>query len=137
MKVAEIMTSGPLTIAVEESAAAAAELMRDSDVGALIVTDARGVRGVVTDRDITVRVVAAQLDPRTTALAEIVAPDLVAVSPDDDVDTAVELMRGNALRRLPVLQGEDLVGVVSLGDVAIERDSGPALADISSEPPNN
>src|SRR3954451_21533754 len=114
MKVAEIMTSGPLTIAVEESAAAAAELMRDSDVGALIVTDARGVRGVVTDRDITVRVVAAQLDPRTTALAEIVAPDLVAVSPDDDVDTAVELMRGNALRRLPVLQGEDLVGVVSL-----------------------
>jgi CBS domain-containing protein len=128
MKVAEIMTSGPLTIAVEESAAAAAELMRDGDVSALIVTDGRGVRGVVTDHDITVRVVAAQLDPRTTALTEFVAPDVVAVSPGDDIDTAVELMQGNALRRLPVLDGEHLVGVVSLGDVAIDQDNNEPVA---------
>ncbi|MDG6109951.1 CBS domain-containing protein [Dactylosporangium aurantiacum] len=136
-QVKDIMTSGPVTIDVSESVAAAAELMREADVGALVVTDTSGVRGILTDRDVTVRVVAAGCDPATTAVGDVVAPDLVAVSPQDDLDTAVELMRTNALRRLPVLDGERLVGIVSLGDLAIERDATSALADISAQAPNH
>lgn len=136
-QVKDIMTSGPITVDVGESVAAAAELMRESDVGALVVTDSSGVRGVMTDRDVTIRVVAAGWDPATTAVGDVVAPDLVAISPQDDLDTAVELMRTNALRRLPVLDGEHLVGIVSLGDLAIERDATSALADISARTPNH
>ena len=134
--VKDIMTNAPLTIDVGASVTAAAELMREADIGALVVTDSSGVRGVLTDRDVTVRVVAAGSDPATTAVGDIVAPDLVAVSPHDDVDTATELMRTNALRRLPVLDGERLVGIVSLGDLAIDRDATSALADISAEAPS-
>ncbi|MGI5177045.1 CBS domain-containing protein [Dactylosporangium sp. CA-152071] len=131
------MTSAPLTIDVDAPITAAAELMRDADIGALVVTATSGVRGVLTDRDVTVRVVATGADPATTAVGDVVAPDLVAVSPHDDVDTATELMRTNALRRLPVLDGDNLVGIVSLGDLAIDRDPTSPLADISSEAPNN
>ncbi|MFF5231714.1 CBS domain-containing protein [Dactylosporangium sp. NPDC000521] len=131
------MTSAPRTIDVDDPITAAAELMRDADIGAVVVTDTSGVRGVLTDRDVAIRVVAAGADPATTAVGDVVAPDLVAVSPQDDVDTATELMRTNALRRLPVLDGDNLVGIVSLGDLAIDRDPTSPLADISSEPPNN
>jgi CBS domain-containing protein len=81
--------------------------------------------------------VAEDLDPRRAVLAEVVTHDLVAVSKDDDLDTAVELMRTHAVRRLPVLDGERLVGVVSLGDLAVEREKDSALAQISAEEPNN
>jgi CBS domain-containing protein len=137
VQVREMMTNEPLTVNTGDTLTQAARLMRDADVGALIVTDGGDVRGVVTDRDITVRAVAEELDPRTTRLAEIVTHDLVAVSPDDDVETAVELMRTHAVRRLPVLAGEEVVGIVSLGDLAVERDTDSALADISAEEPNN
>jgi CBS domain-containing protein len=136
-KVHEVMTRNPITMRPDETLVAAARQMRDADVGAVIVVDGGQVRGVVTDRDVTVRAVAEDLDPRRVHLAEVVTHDLVAVSADDDVDTAVELMRTHAVRRLPVLEGERLVGVVSLGDLAIERDSGSALAEISAEEPNN
>lgn len=71
--VKDIMTNAPLTIDVGSSVTAAAELMRDADVGALVVTDSSGVRGVLTDRDVTVRVVATGNDPATTAVGDIVA----------------------------------------------------------------
>jgi CBS domain-containing protein len=135
--VKDIMTTAPLTIDVGDPVTAAAEMMRDADVGALVVTDSSGVRGVLTDRDITIRVVAPGNDPATTAVGDIVAPDLVAVSPDDDLVTATELMRTHALRRLPVLDGERLAGIVSLGDLAIDQEATSTLADISTEPPNN
>jgi CBS domain-containing protein len=136
-KVREIMTREPVMVDINETLIQAARQMRDADVGALIVTHTGDVRGVVTDRDITVRGVAEELDTGTTRLADIVTHDLVAVSPDDDVDTAVELMRTHAVRRLPVLDGERPVGIVSLGDLAVERDSNSVLAQISAEEPNN
>lgn len=132
-----VMTTAPLTVGQEQTLTDAARQMRDADVGVLIVTDGGQVRGVLTDRDIVVRAVADELDPRTTRLADVITHDLIAVSPNDDVDTAVELMRTHAVRRLPVLDGEELVGVVSLGDLAVERDSGSVLADISTDEPNN
>ena len=136
-KVREVMTRDPLMVDINETLTRAAQQMRDADVGALIVTHTDDVRGVVTDRDITVRGVAEQLDPSSARLADIVTHDLVAVSPDDDVETAVELMRTHAVRRLPVLDGEQPVGMVSLGDLAMERDRDSALAQISAEEPNN
>jgi CBS domain-containing protein len=136
-QVRELMTRAPLMVDVNDTLTQAARQMRDADVGVLIVTHTGDVRGVVTDRDITVRAVADELDPRTTRLAEIITHDLVAVSPEDDVATAVELMRTHAVRRLPVLDGEKVVGIVSLGDLAVERDSDSVLAQISADEPNN
>lgn len=136
-KVREVMTRELLMVDIDETLTQAARQMRDADVGALVVTQSGAVRGVVTDRDITVRGVAEELDSSSTRLAEIITHDLVVVSPDDDVDTAVELMRTHAVRRLPVLEDEQPVGIVSLGDLAVERDSDSVLAQISAEEPNN
>jgi CBS domain-containing protein len=136
-KVADLMTRDPLTVGQEVTLTDAARQMRDAGVGVLIVTRGAEVRGVLTDRDIVVRAVADELDPGTTRIADIVTHDLVAVSPGDDIDTAAEMMRTHSVRRLPVLDGEQLVGVVSLGDLALRRDGGPVLADISSDEPNN
>ena len=136
-KVRDLMTPDPLTVGQEVTLTDAARQMRDADVGVLIVTQGPEVRGVLTDRDIVVRAVADDLDPATTRIAEIVTHDLVAVSPGDDIDTVAEMMRTHSVRRLPVLDGERLVGVVSLGDLAAQRDSGSVLADISTDEPNN
>ena len=136
-KVSDLMTPDPLTVGQEVTLTDAARQMRDADVGVLIVTHGPEVRGVLTDRDIVVRAVADDLDPATTRIAEIVTHDLVAVSPGDDIDTVAEMMRTHSVRRLPVLDGERLVGVVSLGDLAAQRDSGSVLADISTDEPNN
>lgn len=136
-KVGDLMTPDPLTVGQEVTLTDAARQMRDADVGVLIVTQGPEVRGVLTDRDIVVRAVADELDPATTRIAEIVTHDLVAVSPGDDIETVAEMMRTHSVRRLPVLDGERLVGVVSLGDLAAQRDSGSVLADISTDEPNN
>jgi len=135
--VRDVMTANPLTVRQSDPLTEAARLMRDADVGAVVVVDDNEVFGVITDRDITVRAVAEDIDPRAARVGDIVTHDLVAVSPDDDLDTAVELMRTHAVRRLPVLDGERLVGVVALGDLAVERDTDSALASISAEEPNN
>jgi CBS domain-containing protein len=111
-------------------------MMRDNDTGDVVVTgDGRPV-GIVTDRDITVRVVAEGRDP-DTAVREICSGDLVTVSPNDDLERAAELMSENAIRRLPVCEGSQVVGFISLGDVAVISDAEGTLTDISSAPANN
>jgi CBS domain-containing protein len=135
--VRDVMTSEPLTMDASETLTAAARQMRDASVGDVIVTEAGELRGLVTDRDITVRGVAEELDPGRTSIGQILTRDLVTVAADADVETAVELVRVHAVRRLPVLDGGRLVGAVSLGDLAVDRDSKSVLADISAEEPNN
>jgi CBS domain-containing protein len=130
--VADVMTRNPATIEREESAAEAARLMARADIGDIIVLDNGTVVGIVTDRDIAVRLVAEEKDPRTQ-VAEIISDrELVTVSPDTPLDQAVGLMRQHSVRRLPVLQRSRAVGIVSLGDLAMERDQNSALADISA-----
>lgn len=90
----------------------------------------------MTDRDIVVRGIAEGLDPRTNTLDDICSRTLTTVSPDDSIDTAVSLMREKAIRRLPVVKRGRPVGIVSIGDLAIERDRDSALADVSAAPPN-
>ncbi len=136
-RIREVMTRDPLTMSADETLIAAARQMRDADVGNVIVVSGAEVRGIVTDRDLVVRGLAEELDPRTATLAEVCTNDLVTLAPDDELGTAVELMRTHAVRRLPVLEGGRAVGVVSLGDLAVESDTDSALAQISAEEPNN
>jgi CBS domain-containing protein len=136
-KVSEVMTRDPITFSSTQTLAEAAKQMRDADVGDVIVVDGDRVVGLVTDRDIVVRGIAEDLDPFTTALASVGTHDLVIVNPDDSIDAAVRLMREHAVRRLPVVSDGRPVGIVSLGDLAVERDTDSALADISAAEPNN
>lgn len=130
------MSSDPVCLPAGSTVAAAAAAMRDADIGNVIVQDDGQVCGIVTDRDIVVRVVADGRAPDTVKLGEICSQDLTVVSPNDDVDDAVALMRGRALRRLPVVDGGRPVGIVSLGDLAVERDPESALGGISAAPAN-
>src|SRR5436190_21814613 len=132
------MTTNPRRVSVDESILAVAQVMRDEDIGSVIVTDADQVRGVVTDRDLVVRVLAEGLDPKTETVDTVYSGrDLVTVDPHTPVEDAVRLMREHAVRRLPVVEGGKAIGVVSLGDLAIERDDQSALADISAAPSNS
>lgn len=132
----EVMTPSPKMVDASESIAQTAKLMRDSDVGAVIVTQGKRLNGIATDRDIAVRAVADGRDPRKTTVGEIASKDIAALSPDDSLERAVDLMREKAVRRLLVMEGERPVGIVSLGDLAIERDTESVLAQVSAAPPN-
>jgi CBS domain-containing protein len=132
----DLMTPNPTTVSTDTPVLDAARTMRDQDIGNVIVTQGDRVCGIVTDRDIVVRAIAQGCDPQTTTIGEICSQDLVTVSPDDEVQEAVTLMRERALRRLPVVENGRPVGIVSIGDLAIERDKDSALADISKAPPN-
>jgi signal-transduction protein with cAMP-binding, CBS, and nucleotidyltransferase domain len=137
-KVRDVMTAGPVALEEGASVVEAAQAMRDGDFGSIIVVKEQGgsVGGVVTDRDIVIRVVAEGVDPRSVRLGDIFQGDVTTVGPDESVDKVADLMREKAIRRVPVVEGGRLVGVVSLGDLAKKMDEGRALADISSAPPN-
>jgi CBS domain-containing protein len=133
----DVMTTNPETLPESTTVREAAEAMRANDIGDVVVVDDNGkLSGILTDRDIVVRVVAEGRDPRTTRIGDIASRDLTAVSPDDPVDRAVQLMRDKAIRRLPAVDKGKPVGIVSIGDLALDRDPGSALADISAAPPN-
>jgi signal-transduction protein with cAMP-binding, CBS, and nucleotidyltransferase domain len=99
----------------------------------VLIVEADGrLRGIVTDRDMVVRGIADEKEPRSTTIGDICSPDLVAVDVDDDADRAVQVMRQRAVRRIPVMEDGQVAGVVSLGDMAIEKDPQSALAQISA-----
>jgi CBS domain-containing protein len=132
----EVMTHHVVTMPATATATEAARKMRDGDIGDVIVLDERQVCGIVTDRDIVIRGIAEGHDPSTTKLADICSRDLTTVTPDADVSEAIRLMKDRALRRLPVVEGNRPIGIVSLGDLAVERDPQSVLGEISAAPPN-
>ena len=134
--VRDIMTTLVVGVAASATLVEAARDMRIFDIGDVLVMDGDRVVGIVTDRDIVVRAIAVDLDPAQTMVGDIASPDLVQVSPDQPAADAVQLMRDHALRRLPVSEDGHLVGVLSLGNLATERDPESALADISAAPPD-
>ncbi|GAA3166623.1 MULTISPECIES: CBS domain-containing protein [Streptomyces] len=134
--VRDIMTGAPVTVGPYTSVAEVARVMRDRDLGSVLVTDGDRLRGLVTDRDLVVRSVARGGDPEETTVADACSEDLVTVGPDDDLDRAVRLMREHAVRRVPVVEDGHPVGILSLGDAAMERDPDSALGDISVARPN-
>ena len=136
-KVQDVMTPNPVMLPETATLVDAACKMREAGIGDVVVIDAsEGVRGIVTDRDIVVRGLAEGCDPRTATLGEVVSRDLATISPDDSTDTAVRLMRERAIRRLPVVREGRPVGIITIGDLAMERDRNSALADVSAAPPN-
>ncbi|MFF4351049.1 CBS domain-containing protein [Streptomyces sp. NPDC001530] len=134
--VRDIMTSAPVTVEPQASVTAVAQLMRDNNIGTVLVTDGDQLRGLVSDRDLVVRALAEGGDLEQTTVARACSEDLVTVGPDEDVDHAIELMREHSVRRIPVVDHGHPVGIVSLGDMAIERDPQSALGDISAAKSN-
>jgi len=135
-RVREIMIKQLVTVEMDTPLTVAARKMRDAGIGDVLVVEDGRLRGVATDRDLVVRGVAEGRDPEQTPVRAVCSTTLVSIGPDDDVERAVILMRRNALRRLPVTEDGRPVGILSLGDLAIERDRESALADISAARPN-
>ncbi|HEY3194655.1 MAG TPA: CBS domain-containing protein [Candidatus Dormibacteraeota bacterium] len=135
--VRELMTPQPVLLQDSASAIDAARSMRDQNIGDVIVVKNGEICGVVTDRDIVVRVIADGRDPASVTLGEICSTDVATVEADENVDTVEKMMREKAIRRVPVVESGRPVGVISLGDLVMQRDKKSALADISEAPPNN
>jgi CBS domain-containing protein len=136
-KVRDIMSAAPVCLAAGESVSAAAAAMKRHGTGTvLVLTDGR-LSGLVADRDITARVLAENRDPRTTRVGDICSGEPVVLDPDDDLARAARLVRDRAVRRIPVLRDGTPVGVVSVGDLALEQDAMPVLSGVSSAPPNS
>jgi len=136
-EVREVMTPMPETVTPETSIKDAARIMADQAIGDVIVVEASTDRvvGIVTDRDFAVRALANGMGP-STKVGEICSDDVAAVPPTATVRGALNLMRDLDVRRLPVVENDRAVGVVSLGDLSNEAGAGPALADISAASPD-
>ncbi|HZB29175.1 MAG TPA: CBS domain-containing protein [Streptosporangiaceae bacterium] len=135
-KAREVMTPAPVALPAETPLTEAAKRMRDQGIGAVLVHDETRLRGLVTDRDIVIRAIAEDKSPAATTLGAICSADLVTVGPDEPTGTVVRLMRENAVRRIPVVEDGQAIGILSLGDLALEHDERSALADVSAAPPN-
>jgi CBS domain-containing protein len=137
MELRDVMTPNPTVCRPEATARDAAALMRDQDIGDVLVQDNGGPLGIVTDRDIVTRAVAAGRDPENVHLGEIATSNVRTVDVDTPVDEVIRLMSDAAVRRIPVCEGGRPVGIVALGDLARDRDRASLLGDISAAPPNN
>lgn len=137
-KVSDLMTPQPATLPKSSTVVEAAKRMRDMNIGAVVVTDGdHGLCGIVTDRDIVVRGVAEGTPLAQVKLDAICSHDVMTLGPDDDAEQAVNMMRDKAVRRAPVMSKGKVIGIVSLGDLAVARDPNSALGRISSAQPNN
>ncbi len=136
--VKDVMTRNPKVVRASSTVMDAACIMRDSKIGdVIVVDDANKVRGIVTDRDLVVKAVASGTDPSKTSIESVCTRDVTVLKPTQTTDDAVTIMREKAVRRLPVVEAGNLVGIVSLGDLAKRIDSGSCLGQISAAPPNN
>jgi CBS domain-containing protein len=119
VRLGEIMTSGVVTATASATALEVARLMRDHRVGSVVIVDSAGMpAAILTDRDLTLRVFAEGADPAGAALEHASRP-LICGEPEMELDEAAALMVQHRVRRLPVVGGEELVGIVSLDDIAV------------------
>ena len=133
----EAMTENPRSIDVTDSVVEAARMMRDDNVGSLPVVDQGRLVGMITDRDITTRAVAAGGDVRSAVVRDFCSPDPVVVDSNAPLDEALQLMARNSLRRLPVVEETRLVGILAQADVALEakeEKTGELVQAISEAP---
>jgi CBS domain-containing protein len=135
--IGDVMTPHVVMLPRDATVRAAAAEMREHDIGDVVVVDEGAVTGLLTDRDLVVRVIAEDRDPDTVTVGEVCSTDLVTARPHTTVDEAVGQLREAAVRRMPVVDDEGRpVGMISIGDLAMTDDSRSALADISAAPPN-
>jgi CBS domain-containing protein len=136
-RVDEIMARELAVLDVDATVADAARQMRDRDIGDVLVCSGEQLRGIVTDRDLVVRCIAAGQDPGQTRLGSLCSQDLATVPAGASTDRAIKLMKEKAVRRIPVVEDGRAVGILSLGDLAENRDPRSSLGVISAAPPNH
>ena len=132
----EVMTGDPHSVSTDATLQDAAREMKGDDIGAVLVEDKGSVAGILTDRDIVVRAIAEGRDPASTKVGDVASRDVATLTPDSSVEDAIRIVREQNVRRIPVVQDGRPAGIVSIGDLAIERDTESALADISAASPN-
>lgn len=134
MKIREVMTSPAIRIHPEEPVSVAARTLAQYNIGALVVCSGDGKPcGVVTDRDLVTRCIAAGRAPGQTPVRDVMTGSVLAVQPDMEVSAAAHLMGARQIRRLPVLENGRLCGVVSIGDLAAREDCAFDATDALSE----
>lgn len=136
-KCRDIMTKDVVTCTSESTMVEVAQLMKEADIGPILVVDneqSRTLVGIITDRDIVIKVIADGQDPRTTRVGEAMSKKLVTCRADDDVDVAMQAMAQFQLRRIPVV-GENmkLLGIISQADVATRMDAPEKTAEVVKE----
>jgi CBS domain-containing protein len=131
----EAMTPNPKTVSTDQTVVDAARIMKQEDAGIVPIVDGQKLVGVITDRDITINVVAEGKDPQSTKVTEIASRDLVTIDPQQDLDEALRLMARHQVRRLPVVEEDGkLVGILAQADVARTADdarTGEVVEEIS------
>ncbi len=135
MKVRELMTGDPSSVESNATLGQVATLMKQEDCGSIPVVDGARLVGIVTDRDIVIRAVAAGKDPKTLRVSEVMSANPVTVGPDDDVKQAEKVMADRQIRRLPVVEKGALVGILVTAQIARaenERATGETLKEISA-----
>lgn len=137
MRISDIMTERVVAVGLNEPVLAAARLLKQHNLGALPVCDGQGqLRGMITDRDIVLRCVAAEADPHQIQVSDVMSRGIVTTRPDEDVGHAVYLMSKDQVRRLPVMDDGRLVGMVTLCDMArssnCDTEAAEALTEISA-----
>src|SRR3954470_1894715 len=132
----DVLKGDPVTVEASATVQDAAKLMDEKDIGNVLVVENGEVQGIVTDRDIVVRVIS-KGDGPDASVREACTTDLETLEPDASIEDAIQKMEQGNVRRLPVVEDGKPVGVVSLGDLAQVKDQDSALADISSASPNN
>jgi CBS domain-containing protein len=133
----EVMTEDVVVMPTTATVNDAGREMRERDIGNVVVVEGDSVVGILTDRDIVVRAVAEDRAPSETRIGVIASRDPETLSPEDTIEDAIRTMRDKAIRRLPVVEQGRPIGIVSIGDLAVARDSDSALADISAAEPDD
>ena len=140
MTVREIMTRDPRVVGTDESIRHVAQILSDEEIGAVIVRDQQNLQGLITDRDIATQVAAKGMDVDVTRAGDLLfSGEVITIGADEPIETAIESMKQHAVRRLPVVDGPDLVGIVSQGDIAAyapEARVGGMVEAISLAPAN-
>jgi CBS domain-containing protein len=134
-KVSDIMTPAPVGVYYSQTIGEAARIMRDTQVGAVLVVNEGELSGMVTDRDLVIRGLAEGEGP-DSPVGPLCSGELIGVAAAADIHQAEQLMREHAVRRLPVINDGQVVGIVSIGDLAISADADSPLAAVSRAQPN-
>ena len=137
----DIMTADPRIMQMGDSAADIAKVLADENIGAVIICDGERLQGMVTDRDLAVGVLAKGKDPQSCSASDLIdGREVVTIGADDDIDLAIDTMKDKAVRRLPVIDGDRVVGLVAQADiakVANDKQVGRLVETISEAPDNS
>jgi len=135
MKVRDVMTKSVVTVSPDDTIKNAAEIMQRHNIGSVPVVDNTGLVGILTDRDIVVRNIAQGQDPFSTPVKNIMTSQVMTANPEEDVHSVSKKMSTQQIRRVPVVENQKVVGMVSLGDIATtgltNMEASEALAEIS------